>query len=109
MSVGLTGIATLGAQGAAVDVFSSLANAQGLRHLNLYQNAGITGPMVPPLSAAGGALCQMVRRGLTSLTADGVGLTGTLPSCLLSTGSKLVELHLGARTWPPCSCQTSCC
>ena len=87
-------------QGAAVDVFSSVANAQGLRHLNLYQNAGIQGPMVPPLSAGGGALCQMVKRSLTSLTADGVGLTGNVPSCLVASGSKLVELHLGARATP---------
>ena len=91
------------AQGAAVDVFSSVANAQGLRHLNLYQNGGITGPMVPPLSAGGGALCQMVKRSLTSLTADGVGLTGTVPSCLVASGSKLVELHLGARALACCA------
>ena len=37
-------------QGAVVDVFTALSNAQGLRHLNLYHNYGLTGPLVPPLS-----------------------------------------------------------
>lgn len=83
-------------QGAVVDVFTALSNAQGLRHLNLYHDYGLTGPLVPPLSGSRAGLCGMVRRGLTGLTADGVGLTGSLPPCLLSNNSRLVELHLGA-------------
>ena len=83
------------AQGAALDVFSSLANAKGLRHLNLYRNSGLTGPLTPQLSVTGGGLCQMARRSLSTLTLEGVGLTGGVPQCLLNNGSRLVELHLG--------------
>ena len=47
----------------------------------------------------------MVRRGLTGLTADGVGITGGLPSCLFANGSHLTELHLGEACPAPASCQ----
>ena len=40
----------LSSQGSALDVFSALANAKSLRHLNLYHDSGLTGPLVPPLS-----------------------------------------------------------
>jgi hypothetical protein len=93
-----------------VDVFTALSNAQGLRHLNLYHDFGLTGPLVPPLSGGRAGLCSMVRRGLTGLTADGVGLTGSLPPCLLSNSSRLVELHLGAPACPcPCPCSRPAC
>lgn len=76
-------------------MFSALANAKSLRHLNLYRNSGLTGPLTPALSVTGGGLCQMTRRSLSTLTVEGVGLTGGVPSCLLNNGSRLVELHLG--------------
>ena len=82
-------------QGAALDVFSALANAKSLRHLNLYRDSGLTGPLVPPLAPLQGGLCQLARRSLNTLTADGVQLTGGIPSCLINNGSRLVELHLG--------------
>ena len=82
-------------QGATLDVFSALANAQSLRHLNLYRNSGLTGPLVPPLAPLTGGLCQMARRSLNTLTADGISLTGGIPACLVNNGSRLVELHLG--------------
>ncbi|CAL8462033.1 g1564 [Coccomyxa elongata] len=81
--------------GSALDVFSALANAKSLRHLNLYRNSGLTGPLTPALSVTGGGLCQLARRSLSTLTVEGVGLTGGVPSCLLNNGSRLVELHLG--------------
>ena len=82
-------------QGAALDVFSALANAESLRHLNLYHNSGLTGPLVPPLAPLTGGLCQLARRSLNTLTADGISLTGGIPACLVNNGSSLVELHLG--------------
>ncbi len=90
-------------QGAALDVFSALANAKSLRHLNLYRNSGLTGPLVPPLAPLQGGLCQLARRSLNTLTADGIQLTGGIPSCLINNGSRLVELHLGEP--PGCQCQ----
>lgn len=91
-------------QGAALDVFSALANAKSLRHLNLYRNSGLTGPLVPPLAPLQGGLCQLARRSLNTLTADGIQLTGGIPSCLINNGSRLVELHLGRL--PSCSEQS---
>lgn len=85
-----------GSQGSALDVFSALANAKSLRHLNLYHDSGLTGPLVPPLSPLQGGLCQLARRSLSTLTADGISLTGGIPACLVNNGSSLVELHLGA-------------
>lgn len=82
-------------QGTALDVFASLANAKGLRHLNLYRNSGLTGPLTPPLSVTGGGLCAMAKRSLNTLTVEGIGLTGGVPACLLNNGSRLVEVHLG--------------
>ena len=76
-------------------MFSALANAQSLRHLNLYRNSGLTGPLVPPLAPLTGGLCQLARRSLNTLTADGISLTGGIPACLVNNGSRLVELHLG--------------
>ncbi|CAK0783683.1 hypothetical protein CVIRNUC_006882 [Coccomyxa viridis] len=81
--------------GSALDVFSALANAKSLRHLNLYHDSGLTGPLVPPLSPLQGGLCQLARRSLSTLTADGISLTGGIPACLVNNGSSLVELHLG--------------
>ena len=95
--------ASMPVQGAALDVFSALANAKSLRHLNLYRNSGLTGPLVPPLAPLQGGLCQLARRSLNTLTADGVQLTGGIPSCLVNNGSRLVELHLG--TLPKCTCK----
>jgi hypothetical protein len=88
-------------QGATLDVFSALANAQSLRHLNLYRNSGLTGPLVPPLAPLTGGLCQLARRSLNTLTADGISLTGGIPACLVNNGSRLVELHLGERCARP--------
>ena len=92
-----------GAQGSALDVFSALANAKSLRHLNLYHNSGLTGPLVPPLSPLQGGLCQLARRSLSTLTADGISLTGGIPACLVNNGSSLVELHLGEPLGTPIS------
>ncbi|EIE25001.1 RNI-like protein [Coccomyxa subellipsoidea C-169] len=78
--------------GTAIDVFSALANAKSLRHVNLYRNSGLSGPLTPALSVTGGGLCQLAKRSLNTLTIEGVGLTGGVPACLLNNGSRLVEV-----------------
>jgi hypothetical protein len=86
----------LGAQGSTLELFSALANAKGLRHLNLFSDSGLQGPLAPMLSPSTATICAMAWRSLSTLTADGVQLVGGIPPCLLSNSSKLVELHLGA-------------
>lgn len=98
-------------QGTAIDVFSALANAKSLRHVNLYRNSGLSGPLTPALSVTGGGLCQLAKRSLNTLTIEGVGLTGGVPACLLNNGSRLVEVHLGEATFQisMSTCQIAVC
>jgi hypothetical protein len=85
------------AQAALSDVFAALSGATGLKHLNLYGDQGVSGPMQSAMAATfGSGVCSLARSSLRTLQLMGVNGSGSLPPCLLGTGSRLVELNLGA-------------
>ena len=85
------------AQAALSDVFAALSGATGLKHLNLYGDQGVSGPMASPMATTfGSGVCALARSSLLTLQLMGVNGSGALPPCLLGTGSRLEELNLGA-------------
>jgi len=84
-------------QAALSDVFAALSGATGLKHLNLYGDQGVSGPMQSAMAATFGSGVGWRARGARgALPLMGVNGSGSLPPCLLGTGSRLVELNLGA-------------
>ncbi len=83
-------------QGSVNDLFNALIMAPGLRILDLHDNPGLQGPLVPADSGSDGALCVLVRNGLRNLRATGMQL-GLLPGCMLDGSSQLSRVYLGAQ------------
>ena len=84
-------------QAQLADVFAAFSGARGLKHLNLFGNAGLTGPMANAMTAMfGSGVCALARSSLRTLDLMGVSGGGSLPPCLLGAGSRLIELNMGA-------------
>lgn len=79
-------------------MFAAVSGARGLKHLNLYADSGLTGPLASPMTTTfGSGVCALARASLRTLDLMGVSGSGPLPACLLGAGSRLVELHMGAQ------------
>lgn len=68
----------------------AMAGMPGLRRVDLVQNSGIQGP----LAGATSGLCQIITNGLQYIDLTGMGLTGTLPNCLLDSPGALSQIAL---------------
>ncbi|KAL0029738.1 hypothetical protein WJX79_006611 [Trebouxia sp. C0005] len=65
-------------------MMSVMANMQGLQHLELKGNIGISGPLADSSPSTSSGLCSVIQNGLQYLDFSNMDLTGSLPSCLLS-------------------------
>ncbi|KAL0054583.1 hypothetical protein WJX82_011192 [Trebouxia sp. C0006] len=65
-------------------MMSVMANMQGLRHLELEGNIGISGPLADSSPSTSSGLCSVIQNGLQYLDFSNMNLKGSLPSCLLS-------------------------